>query len=60
MKLDLIFSMMDIYINSNPNPFTKFKLIDTFPWNISQMITKNILISMRIVIRYAIKWGIPL
>ena len=37
---------------------TDFK--DTLPWNISQMITKTIPISTRIVITYAVKRGIPL
>ena len=67
MRLDLIFSMRDIYINSNLNPLTKFtsssrstEFKDILPWNISQIITKTIPISMRIVISYAMKWGIPL
>ena len=65
MRLDLIFSMRDIYINSNLNALTKFtsssrstKFKDILPWNISQMITKTIPISTRIVISYAMKWGI--
>ena len=64
-RLDLIFSMRDIYINSNQNPITKFtsssgsiKLKDILPWNISQMTTKTIPISTRIVISYAKKQGI--
>ena len=67
MRLDLIFSMRDIYINSNLKPLTKLtsskrstELKDILPWNISQMITKTIPISVRIVISYAMKWGIPL
>ena len=36
---------------------TQFK--DIFPWNISQMITNTILISMRMVISYEIKQGVP-
>ena len=67
MRLDLIFSMRDIYINSNLNLLTKFtsssrstKFKDILPWNISQMITKTIPISTRIVISYAMKRGIPL
>ena len=36
---------------------TEFK--DILPWNISQMITKIIPLSTRIVISYAMKWGIP-
>ena len=66
LSLDLIFSM-DIYINSNLNPLTKFtssststEFRDILSWNISQMITKAISISTRIVISYAMKWGIPL
>ena len=67
VRLDLIFSMRDVYISSNLNPHTKFtnssrsnKLKDILPWSISQMITKTIPISTRIVISYAMKWGIPL
>ena len=67
VRLDLIFSMRDIYINSNLNPLTKFtsssrstKFKDILPWNISQMIMKTIPISMRIVISYAMKRGTPL
>ena len=66
VRLDLILTMRDIYINSNLNPLTKFtsssrstKFKDILPWNISQMITKTILMSTRIVISYAMKWGIP-
>ena len=65
MRLDLIFPMRDIYINSNLNTeftkrsrSTKFKLV--LPRNVSQMITKNVSISTRIVISYAIKRDIPL
>ena len=65
VRLDLIFPMRDIYINSNLNTeftknsrSTKFKYIH--PWNISQRITRNIPISTRIVISYAIKWDISL
>ena len=67
MRLDLIFSMRDLYINSNLNPLTKFtssskstKFNDILQWNISQMITNTIPISKRIVISYAMKWGILL
>ena len=50
------------------NPLTKFtsssssstKFKDIVPWNISQMIMNTVLISMRLVISYAIKRGIPL
>ena len=42
MRLDLIFSMRDIHINSNPNPLIKFtssssrttEFKDILPWNI--------------------------
>ena len=67
MRLDLIPSMRDIYINSNLNLLTTFtssnrstKYENVLPWNISQMIRKTIPISTRIVISYTIKWGIPL
>ena len=59
--------MKDIYINSNMNPLKKFNISgritefkDILSWSISQMITKTIPISMRIVISYAMKRGIPL
>ena len=67
VRLDLILSMRDIYINSNLNPLTKFtsssrstKFKDIVTWNISQMIMKTIPISTRIVIRNEMEWGIPL
>ena len=66
VRFDLILSMRDIYINYNLNLFTKFtssgstEFKDFLPWNISQMITKTVPISTRIVLRYAVKWGIPL
>ena len=66
MRLDLILTMRDIYINSNLNQLIKFtsssrstELKDIISWNNSQMITKTIAVSRRIVIRYAVKWGIP-
>ena len=65
VKFDLIFMMVDIYINSNRKALTKFtsssrstEFKDILPFNISQMMTKTIFISMRMVIRYVIKWGI--
>ena len=65
VRFELIFPMRDICINSSLNTeftkssrSTKFKYI--LPWNISQMITKNVPISKRIVISYSIKWRIPL
>ena len=61
VRFDLTFTMRNIYINSNLNPFTKFtsssrgtEFKDIFPWNISQMITKTIPISMTIV---ATRWN---
>ena len=67
VRLDLILSMRDIYINSNLNPLTKstsssrsteFK--DIRPWSISQMITYTVPISTRIAASNAMKRGIPL
>ena len=67
MRLDLILTMRDIYINSNLNLFTKFtssskstEFKDILPWNTSQMIKKTVPINTRIVISYAIKQGISL
>ena len=58
--------MRDTYINSNPNLLTKFtssnkntKFKGVLPCNMSEMITKSALVSTRIVISYAMKWGIP-
>ena len=66
-RFDLILTMRDIYINSNLNLLTKLtsssrstEFKDILQWNISQMITKTIPISTRIVISYAMKWGILL
>ena len=66
LRLDLILAMRDIYINSNLNPLIKLtssrrssEFEEIPPWNISQMITKAVPISTRIVISYAMKWGIP-
>ena len=49
-----------------PNPPTKFtsnsrstEFKDILWWNISQLIPKTVSSSMRIVISYAMKWGIP-
>ena len=41
---------------SSSSRSTEFK--DIIPWNISQMITKTVSISTRIVKSYAMKWGI--
>ena len=60
--LDLILLMRDIYINSNLNTVTKLTISskDIIPWNLSEMITKTVPISSRIVISNAIKPGILL
>ena len=62
-----VLTWIHIYINSNLNSLTKFtssskitEFKDILPWNISQMITKTILISTRIFISNAMKRGIPL
>ena len=59
--------MRDIYVSFNLKSLTKFTNSsrstghkDIIPWNISQMITKTIRISTRIVISYAMKRGIAL
>ena len=66
VKLDLILTMGDIYIDSNLNPLIKFtgssrstELKDTLPWNISKIFTKTVPRSTRIVISYAMKQDIP-
>ena len=65
MRFDLILMTRDIYINFNLNLLKKFtsssksnEFKDILPWNISQMITKTIPISLRTVIIYEMKWGI--
>ena len=65
VRFDLILTMSDMYINANVNPLTKLtssskstEFIDIIPWNISQMITKTIPISTRIVISSAMNWAI--
>ena len=62
VMLDLILLMRDIYINSNLNTVTKLTISskDIIPWNLSEMITKTVPISSRIVISNAIKPGILL
>ena len=67
VRLGLILMMSDTYINCSLNPLTKFtssnrstEFKDIMPWNISQMIMKTIPITIRIVISYVIKPGIPL
>ena len=65
VKPDLIFTIKDIYINFNLNPLTKFTISsrstefkDILSWTISQMITKTIPVSSRIVKSYVMKRGI--
>ena len=65
VRFDFILMMRDIYINSNLKQLTKFtsssrstEFKDILLWNISQMITKTIPVSTRIVIRHAMKPGI--
>ena len=67
VRLDLILTIMDIHINSNLCSLTKFtsssrstEFEDTLKWNISQIITKIITVSTRIVMSYAMKQGILL
>ena len=67
VRLDLILSMRDIYINSNLNSLAKFtgssrsiEFKDIVLWNISQMITKTVSISMQTVISHAMKQDILL
>ena len=62
VKFDLILTVSDTFINSNPDPLTKLTssirstgLEISSPWNIFQTITKTILISMRIVIIHSIR-----
>ena len=66
MRLDLTFMMSDTYNNPDLKPFRKFtssskstRFEDILPWNISQMITKTVPISIRIVMNYVMKQGIP-
>ena len=63
VRFDVILRMIDIYINSNLNPLTKFTSSSRstefkyiLPWNIPQMFTRTIPISLRI--SYTMKWGI--
>ena len=66
VRLDLIRTMRDIYINSNLNPLTKFMkssrstdFKNIVSRNISQMITKTFSTSIKIVVSCAMKRGIP-
>ena len=59
VRLDLMLTMRDVYINSVLKPLTIFasssrsiEFKDILPWNISQMIAKTIPISTRIVMRW--------
>ena len=52
MRINLILTMSDIYINYNLNPLTKFT---SSSWNISHMITKTVPISKKIVVSYTMK-----
>ena len=56
VRFDLILTMRDIYINFN---WKKYIHEPTLLWNISQMTTKTIPISTRIVVSFAMKQGIP-
>ena len=67
VRLDLILTMRDIYIDSSLSPLTKFirntrstEFKDILPWDISQMITKTAPVPSRIATSYAVKWGILL
>ena len=67
VRLDLILSMRDIYINFNLSPLSKFtsrnrsmEFKDILQWNISQIIRKTIPVSTRIVLSYLINQDIPL
>ena len=63
VSICLMFTMRDIYTNSDPNSFPKFtstrstEFKDIFPWNISQITMKTIPVSTRIVISYTMKRG---
>ena len=66
MRLDLIHTKRDIYIDSNLNSLTKFtsssrstEFKDIVIKHIPKMIMKTIAVSTRIVISYAMKQGIP-
>ena len=65
VRLALLLTVKDIYIISNQKPLTKFtsssrstEFKDILAWNISQMITKTIPISTRLIKSYAMKHGI--
>ena len=65
VRLELILTMREMYINSNLNPLTKFlrrsrstELKDILTRSMSQMILKTVLISTRIVKSFAVQRGI--
>ena len=65
VRLALLLTVKDIYIISNQKPLTKFtsssrstEFKDILAWNISQMITKTIPLSTRLIKSYAMKHGI--
>ena len=63
VRLDLILTMRNIYINSNLTPKTKLTSASRsteFKDILLKMITKTVAISTRIVISYGMKQGIPL
>ena len=63
--LDVVLTIRDIYIDFNLNPLREFassrnaEFKDIPTWKISQMITKTVPISTRIVTSYAMKRGTP-
>ena len=66
VSLDTYDEMKDIYVNSKVNPPTKFtsstrrtEFKDICAWNIYQMTPKTVPISMRKIISYVMKQGIP-
>ena len=68
VRLNPLLTMRDIYINSHQKPLTNLiasssrstEFKDILPWNISQMITKTVLIQHKNSISCAVKWGILL
>ena len=67
LRIDLMLSMGNIYINSNLNTLIKFTsssrktgFKDILSWKISQMFTKIAPISTRIIARNPVKWDILL
>ena len=63
VRLDLILTMWDTYINSNLDPLTKFtssKVKRYPPMEHSQFFTKTVPVSTKIVINYVMKQGILL